>query len=517
MRRIFTGMETKKDFAINGRTIIKSAAFNVMGKIIPVVIGVFCIPFIIFRLGSEQFGILSIIWVSLTNYFYLFDFGLGQTVTKFISESIEKGDEKHLSEIVWTSLAINLFFSFLLLIILLPLVPFAVNNVLKISPELKNVAKISFYALVLAFPLTTTFSVVRGVLEGARRYDLLNIIKIPFNSFLFIIPLVSLILGFSLPYMVLFLALSQVFLIFAGFFLSVKSLPSIKNLFLINIKTSKKIFGFGKWLTLANFANALLVTFDRFFIGALVSVSAIGFYSVPFDAVANILTPAQSLIVLFPVFSALSVARKNEAGFFYVRIFKHLLVITGFLSVFILLYSSEILNFWLGNEFAQKSSLVLQFLTIGMLGICFSAVGDNLIKGYGRPKLLAKIRLAELAPFFLCLGFFTLKFGIAGTAFVWMIRALADAFLIIFINLKMLSLKFSEFFDSGINKAFFAVLSFGALMFLAKLFQGSLFFTFFVVLLVIAFLYAWVRHVLDSRDINFIKSLFTIINKNAGA
>ena len=89
--------------------------------------------------------------------------------------------------------------------------------------------------------------------------------------------------------------------------------------------------------------------------------------------------------------------------------------------------------------------------------------------------------------------------------------------MIIFINLKMLSLKFSEFFDSGINKAFFAVLSFGALMFLAKLFQGSLFFTFFVVLLVIAFLYAWVRHVLDSRDINFIKSLFTIINKNAGA
>lgn len=499
-------------FAIDGRTIIKSAAFNILGKIIPVTIGVFSIPFIIQKLGSEQFGILSIIWISFTNYFYLFDFGLGQTVTKFVAESLEKKDNKHLSEIIWTSLAVNFICSLLLLIILLPLVLVVVDNILKISPELRGVAKASFFILVFAFPLTTTFSIVRGILEGARRYDLLNIVKAPFNSFLFLIPVILLIFGFNLPFIVLFLAISQLFAIFAGLFFSMKILPFIKNFFFINISTAKKIFSFGKWLTIANLATAFLVTFDRFFIGALISVAAIGFYSAPFDAVANILTPAQSLIVLFPVFSALNVAKKSEAVFFYSRTFKHLLTIVGVAAIFILLYASEILNFWLGAEFAQKSSLVLQFLTIGMVGLCFSAVGDNLIKGYGRPELLAKIRLVQILPFFSLLVFFTLKFGIQGTAFVWMVRTLADALLIIFINLKLLSLKFSDFLNGGVGRAFYAVLFFGSAMSAAKLFAGPLFFMFFVVLLISIFLYLWMRYILDSKDINFVKSFFVKLN-----
>ena len=526
LRNMF--MKTEEDFAIKaqgtiqnslhttGRTIIKSAGLNVVGKIIPVAIGIFLIPFIIPRLGNEQFGILSIVWVSLTNYFYLFDFGLGQTVTKFISESVERQDRRHLSELIWTSLIVNFIFSFFLLIILLPLVPFIVNNILKISPEFRIVAQTSFFILVFSFPLTTTFSVVRGILEGIRRYDLLNLVKIPFNSFLFIIPAVSLIFGFKLIPIVLLLAVSQVFAIIAGLFLVVKTLPFVKKSFLVSAKTAKKIFNFGKWITVANLVNAFLVTSDRLFIGALISVGSIGFYSVPFDAVANILTPAQSLIVLFPVFSALNISRKNEAAFFYMRIFKHLLAIMGIAVIFILVYSGEILNFWLGAEFAEKSTLVLQFLSIGMIGICFSAVGDNLIKGYGKPELLVKIRLAEAIPFFASLIFFTLKFGIAGTAFVWMVRAVLDALIIIFANLKLLSLKFPEFLGSGIGRAICAVLIFGAAMLIGKIFMNPLFFMFFVILLIIVFLYVWLRYILDSKDKNFIKFLL-IKSNNAGA
>ena len=62
-----------------------------------------------------------------------------------------------------------------------------VNDILNISPEFKDIALRSFFIAAFAVPMTTSMSVSRSVLEGAQRYDLLNLVKVPLNSLFFLI------------------------------------------------------------------------------------------------------------------------------------------------------------------------------------------------------------------------------------------------------------------------------------------------------------------------------------------
>ncbi|MCI0403070.1 MAG: flippase, partial [Acidobacteria bacterium] len=53
--------------------------------------GVLCIPPIIAGLGAERFGLLALAWAVL-GYFNIFDLGLGRATTKFVAESLGRGE-----------------------------------------------------------------------------------------------------------------------------------------------------------------------------------------------------------------------------------------------------------------------------------------------------------------------------------------------------------------------------------------------------------------------------------------
>ena len=91
---------------ISGKTLARNTLLNFAGQIFPLIIGVVTIPFIIKGLGTERFGILSLIWVVI-GYFSLFDMGLGRATTKFVSELLGKKEIGRLPTVVWTSLLFN--------------------------------------------------------------------------------------------------------------------------------------------------------------------------------------------------------------------------------------------------------------------------------------------------------------------------------------------------------------------------------------------------------------------------
>jgi len=205
------------DFKISGKIIFRNLTFNVIGKIIPLIAGVFLLPFIVKGLGVEQFGILSFIWVSLSNYFGLFDFGLGQATIKFVSEALGENEKSHLPELVWTSFAFNIGLGLMGMVIIMTIVPFLINNIFNISPELRDTALRSFSIAAFAVPVITFLSASRGVLEGAQRYDLINFVKVPLNVLFFLIPAVSIFFGLNLQSITLCLIFAQ--FVAGGFYL----------------------------------------------------------------------------------------------------------------------------------------------------------------------------------------------------------------------------------------------------------------------------------------------------------
>jgi O-antigen/teichoic acid export membrane protein len=92
----------------------------------------------------------------------------------------------------------------------------------------------------------------------------------------------------------------------------------------------------------------------------------------------------------------------------------------------------EGITLWLGVEFADNSSFVLQWLAVGVFINSIAQIPFALVQGAGRPDLTAKMHLIELPFYLLTLWWLLGVYGIKGAAIAWVVRAIIDT-LILFV------------------------------------------------------------------------------------
>ena len=66
------------------KTIIQNVGWNLLGQIIPLFIALFCVPVMIANLGTERFGVFTLIASSLI-YFNLFELGITLSLVHFLA------------------------------------------------------------------------------------------------------------------------------------------------------------------------------------------------------------------------------------------------------------------------------------------------------------------------------------------------------------------------------------------------------------------------------------------------
>jgi O-antigen/teichoic acid export membrane protein len=96
------------------------------------------------------------------------------------------------------------------------------------------------------------------------------------------------------------------------------------------------------------------------------------------------------------------------------------------------------LTLWIGKDFAQNSTLVLQWLAVGILINSLSQVPFALIQGVGRPDITAKFHFIELPFYLLILWKFTTSFGIVGAAYAWVLRVSLDTILLFYMSSRFI-------------------------------------------------------------------------------
>ena len=97
----------------------------------------------------------------------------------------------------------------------------------------------------------------------------------------------------------------------------------------------------------------------------------------------------------------------------------------------------EGITLWLGAEFADNSSFVLQWLAVGVFINSIAQIPFALVQGAGRPDLTAKMHLIELPFYVLTLWWLLGVYGIKGAAIAWVVRTIIDA-LILFVMVRWL-------------------------------------------------------------------------------
>ena len=162
----------------SNRKLAYNAFYNLIGKVLIILIGIISIPILINKLGLERFGILTLIW-SLIGYFGIFDLGFGRATTKFVAEYMALGKLEELPSLIWTSLFFMFSFGLIGGALAYLTTPLLVGKIFTVSPDLFGETRRSFHLIGFIIPFVISTAGAVGVLEAQQRFGLINAILIP--------------------------------------------------------------------------------------------------------------------------------------------------------------------------------------------------------------------------------------------------------------------------------------------------------------------------------------------------
>jgi O-antigen/teichoic acid export membrane protein len=406
--------------------VARHAALNFFGQSAPLVAAFFAIPILARALGPERFGALTIGW-AVIGYFSLFDFGLGRALTSLVAVASSAGDQRRVAKLVWTSLAALLPLGLVGGLTVGALSPLIVQRGLKISSALQDETLRAFYLLAAAIPVVIVTTGLRGLLEGVRRFDLVNALRVPMGLATFLAPVAVLPFSRELPVAVGVLLVARVIILVAHATLAFIAVPALRGRITFARHELRELLHFGSWMTVSNIISPLMYMADRFVIGSLISVAAVAYYTAPYEAVTRLwMIPSAATGALFPAFSSGFRLDRARVARLYRRALGMVFVILLPIVLAILLFARELLSIWLGPAYAENGETVLQWLAVGVLINSVGQVAFAFVQAAGRPDIPAKLHALEV-PFYVALMWLLIPpFGIAGVATAWSLRCMLD-------------------------------------------------------------------------------------------
>ncbi|MGE3974291.1 MAG: flippase [Bdellovibrionales bacterium] len=411
------------------KRLTKNSLWNLTGQLAPMLVAFATLPFLIRQLGTERFGVLTLVWV-VVGYFGLFDFGLGRAIVQILAKhraheqsQISPNIANQIFSSLWLLMGIglaaalfNAFFA-----------PVLVHKVLNIPASLVPEVLTSFLLMSIALPIVLATSGLVGILEGFHRFDLSNRIRIPISMCSYLFPTICSFFHQGLEWVVASVILARGL----GFLFYVRQTYKIHpELFkgkLLPWQELKPVWSLGGWMTVSNIISPVMVNMDRFFIGSILTLTMVSYYTTPFEMVSKVLViPGAIGGVLFAALSEAIHQDRQQAQKLFFHGQKTIFFIILPITLFLMIFANLILKLWVGQEFADHSTQVFQVLAFCIFLNCLGQLPVAYLQGLGRPDQVAKLHALELPIYVLCLYFGVQYFGILGAAAAWFLRVFID-------------------------------------------------------------------------------------------
>ncbi len=156
-------------------------------------------------------------------------------------------------------------------------------------------------------------------------------------------------------------------------------------------------FGLANWVALNT--NYVLERFDDFWVGTVVGNTALGFYNraYEFARYPRRLVATSMVTVMTPVFARLQHDR-NRLSKAYFRVMSLLVRVGLAMGGLILLLTPEFIYYLLGSKWIPMT-VTLQLMALYMVLDPLVMISNNLLYAVGRPEMVARVRLGQLAFF----------------------------------------------------------------------------------------------------------------------
>lgn len=405
--------------------IAKNSFFNIAGYIIPGILSIPILGYMARELGIEEFGLFTII-LALVGYASIFDVGITRSVIREIA--IFKNNEEEVLKIISTSALLVLILGVAagVLIIVFSSI---ISELLKVSSYVVEAFQYSLILLSLSIPLFLLTQIWCSLLEGREEFLKLNIFKTISSTLVVLLPAIGLMLDSSLLSAVIGLLISRVISIILVLWFCKEYIVKLK----FHKDTFKRLINFGGWIAVSNIISPIMSYFDRFILANKLGSNVVGFYTGPSEAISRIgIFPSAIARTIFPMLSNKEADKKQIKKISYLLVFLSI-VPFGIIAAY---FAENILDLWLGSQFALRSTMIFQVLVLGLIFNSIAQVPFTSIQAQGGSRITAMLHLFEVVPYVLLLLYLIQYYGLLGAAWAWTIRMFIDMGLLIFIDQK---------------------------------------------------------------------------------
>jgi O-antigen/teichoic acid export membrane protein len=414
----------------SGRLLARSAIWNLIGMAAPVLVALVAIPLLIDGMGKERFGLLAIIWMGV-GYFSLFDLGLGRALTKMVSERLGRKDVAELGPLIWTAFILLTVLGVIGATFLILFTPPLVMGLLQVPDTLHEEAIAAFRILAIGVPFVIVTAGLVGLLEAHQRFGVIAAIRIPLGMLTFAGPLLTLQFTPSIAWATVALLLSRLVALVFYYWAAAGVREELRRPRSLQRRQLRPLLSFGGWLTVTNIVGPLMTYLDRFFIGALLGLSAVTYYVTPYEVLSRLQMLPQAIMgVLFPAMAAAHGGDQHRLIGLYASGSKVIYWAMLPLTAGAFLLAPEALLLWLGEDFREAATSVVHWLAAGWIINILAQPAFAVLQAMGRPDLVAKAHLAELIPYLGLLWWLAGAYGIAGVAAAWTLRVVADTLIL---------------------------------------------------------------------------------------
>jgi O-antigen/teichoic acid export membrane protein len=429
---------------------IVNISSGALGYILPMGMNLFFTPLIVKNLGSEAYGLQSLVNV-IIGFLMVADMGLDIPVTKSVAELKAKNETIKLSEMLNSTLMIYLLIGLAGLIVLGLFSPILADHVFKVPLEYRERAVYVFYLAGIGF-VGGLFSMWgKAVFDGFLRYDISNGINVISNLLSLIIGTILVVKGYGVVYYVM---VRVIFTFLSGLAYLVIGKKLLKT-FHISFKIKNTIWnmlksqiGYGFLLRISGITVSRL---DQVLIGIWIGVAAVGYYSIPLLIITSLTGLLNSMThYLFPQMSELNgLGKQEELKNLFLKASRYIGILAFAIYTPFIILGPKFLNLWVGVQIEENASSVFILLIISaIISTIFAGLTNLYLVAIGKLDLFTKYILIRSASAGLIMFLLIRPLGLNGIGYAMIFAGILDAFFYIYVLINYIKLNTMSIFTN---------------------------------------------------------------------
>jgi O-antigen/teichoic acid export membrane protein len=434
------------------------AALSYFNILLTNVLGLLITPFIIHSLGSSEYGLYTMIG-ALVGYMSVLDFGLNNTIIRFVAKYRAVDDKKGEENFLAHSFIIYIVISVAIVILGLILVP-QLQNIYgnNLTPEQLEKAKLMMLILIFNLAISLPGGAFGGICNGYEEFILPKIVSIVKYVFRCVLIVVILFYGGDSISMVILDTLLNLMIIGINIYIVFRKLNVKIHLHLFDSGLFKKILGFSVWLFIFALVHQLRWQFGQLILGVYFTTSVVAIYAVGItlgnyygafsSAIESVFLPRAMQVTVNKVPS-------HELTNLFIKISRIILLILLYILGAFVLVGEDFVYFWVGEQFSAAYYYAL-IIMIGLTPTLSQGFANNILEAKNLLAFRGRVILTLTIIGVLCSFYFAKNYGVAAMVLVTVFFILLERIILIPYYIKRANLDMMRYYKE-ISPLFFGL------------------------------------------------------------